>query len=489
MIFSDKQEAVFKEVKEGKFHINIQATAGSGKTTTILNALNFVPVTKRTIFLSFSNGIVNELKSRVPGHIKASTLHSLGMGIITSNFKVKVEGSKYFDLAIQEFPEGVRKKKETRKECAIIQEICSFARMTLTPFKKRELEELCAYYNIDFDGDFKLIDKSIKLLKKNTKSDNLTVIDFSDMIYFPAVYPELIKYQYDCIFLDEAQDTNKAQLTFVENILHKKGRLIAVGDKNQVIYGFSGSDIKSFERIKERTNTTSLPLTVTYRCSKEVVKLAQSIYPLDIQHHPDAIDGFVGNGEINDIQQGDMVICRNTRPLVSVFFKLLEANKKSYIVGKDLEKGIISLTESAVKYASNKDEVNKALEKKLEVLLAELLKKEVFDPMSHPTYLNILEKCNIIRFILNKVNKIDDLIPKIHDLFREVKDGIQLLTIHRSKGLESKRVFFVRSLNGRVLCPSSYARKDWELIQENNLLFVCYTRAKECFYFIDYEES
>ena len=103
--------------------------------------------------------------------------------------------------------------------------------------------------------------------------------------------------------------------------------------------------------------------------------------------------------------------------------------------------------------------------------------------------MTLLEKCDIIRFILNKVNKLSDLIPKLHEIFHEDKKATRLMTIHRAKGLECERVFFIERYNDTILCPSKYATKDWEIIQEKNLLFVAYTRAKSEFCFINYQDN
>ena len=98
----------------------------------------------------------------------------------------------------------------------------------------------------------------------------------------------------------------------------------------------------------------------------------------------------------------------------------------------------------------------------------------------------MLEKVDIVSLILSKVDRSNQLIPKIEQIFHPDVAAIKLLTSHRSKGLESDRVFFIETFNGDKLLPSKYALLDWQKIQENNLLFVTYTRAKTEFVFVDY---
>lgn len=90
--------------------------------------------------------------------------------------------------------------------------------------------------------------------------------------------------------------------------------------------------------------------------------------------------------------------------------------------------------------------------------------------------------------ILNKLEKAVDLVDKIHEIFHEDKKSVKLLSVHRSKGMECDRVFFIERYNGEKLCPSKWAIQDWEKLQERNLLFVAYTRFKKEFVFLNYED-
>ena len=57
-------------------------------------------------------------------------------------------------------------------------------------------------------------------------------------------------------------------------------------------------------------------------------------------------------------------------------------------------------------------------------------------------------------------------------------------TIHKAKGLEADNVYIAC----RDLMPSSRAKKDWEIRQEYNLMYVAYTRARDILGFIDDSE-
>ena len=60
-------------------------------------------------------------------------------------------------------------------------------------------------------------------------------------------------------------------------------------------------------------------------------------------------------------------------------------------------------------------------------------------------------------------------------LFAEGAGKVTLATIHKAKGLEAKRVFWLNSSD----CPSKWARQEWQVQQEMNLCYVATTRAQE----------
>ncbi len=78
--WSPFQSAIFDFVRTGSGSAVVIAVAGSGKTTTIVEAAKFLPTTISAAFVAFNKSIADELKTRLPGHVRAQTLNSLGFG-------------------------------------------------------------------------------------------------------------------------------------------------------------------------------------------------------------------------------------------------------------------------------------------------------------------------------------------------------------------------------------------------------------------------
>ena len=94
---------------------------------------------------------------------------------------------------------------------------------------------------------------------------------------------------------------------------------------------------------------------------------------------------------------------------------------------------------------------------------------------------NYKEKIEIIKVLSVGYSECEDVIAKIRSVFTEQRNGVMLSTIHKAKGLEANRVFIIHP----ELMPAKQAKQDCQKVQEENLRYVAYTRAKNYLGFID----
>ena len=94
---SKYQKAVYIYIQKGKGNAVIDAVAGSGKSTTIVNALKLIPNNKRVLFLAFNKAIVEELKIKVGNlnNVDIKTLHSLGASATMRALNSQLQVDKY----------------------------------------------------------------------------------------------------------------------------------------------------------------------------------------------------------------------------------------------------------------------------------------------------------------------------------------------------------------------------------------------------------
>ena len=248
------------------------------------------------------------------------------------------------------------------------------------------------------------------------------------------------------------------------------GRIFAIGDNFQSIYGFNAADGKSFEWFEKFPNVKVLPLSTSFRCSKNVIKEAQKFVP-DIKALDDAPDGIVRDGNVlTEPRSGDFVLCRTTMPLVKLFFYFLMENKKAIIKGSDIGLQLIEL----IGTIKSIDELKTHWNNELKEYAKSLRGSGALNPNEHTGYIVLEDKVMTLLFLSDLASDITDLKSKISTIFTDTIQGIVLSTVHKAKGLEANRVFIIRP----DLLPMP-AAKGWQYIQEKNLCYVAITRAKK----------
>src|SRR5690606_21324566 len=94
---SKYQEAIYSFIQNGQGNAVVDAVAGSGKSTTIVHALNMIPEDQTVLFLAFNKAIVEELKIKVAmqPNVEVMTLHSLGAKALMNTYNCKIQADKY----------------------------------------------------------------------------------------------------------------------------------------------------------------------------------------------------------------------------------------------------------------------------------------------------------------------------------------------------------------------------------------------------------
>lgn len=485
------QEAIYDFILHGEGNAVINAVAGSGKSTTLVNALNIIDPNKSVLFLAFNKSIVDELKKKVgvKPNIQIRTLHSLGSSVCYNTFHSTINADKYFKHISQSIKEGAFKpsKRLTREEMSQwsknIKTLCELGRIELATDNQSLMEVANRHDILIEDNEIELALKAIRW-----GCINVAEIDFTDMIYFPNVKKMDIPV-FDFVFVDECQDLNAAQREFfLKCVDPDDGRFVCVGDRNQAIYAFNGADAESFSKLTKIPNTTMLPLSVCYRCSKKIVESAQRLVP-QIEYKSDAEDGTINfKAKIEDVEDGDMIVCRVSAPLVKLCMRFIKEGRKAYIKGGDIGKNLISIIKNTGK--DNVDDMILELSKESVRILEKICKLNGYDmedASQTSAYQTFLDKIEAIEAISEGFNKTEDLIKKISDIFRDDNGkGICLSTVHKAKGLENDRVFI---LDKNRFYPRWAMKNEVQVGQEKNIEYVAITRPKKYLGYIYYTEK
>lgn len=469
---SKYQKAIYLAFLKTRKNINISAVAGSGKTTTLLELLKYVPRDKKTLFLAFNKSIVNELVKRSKNNSAAiMTVHSCGWRSILMRYGSGVKMNPNKVIAKTQIVLDSRKidKKRYGFFFYTATKLIDLMRCNLINNTQEEIRDLSLYYDVDIDDDDVPVIQDIFRLVVNDKR----MFDFTDMIYVPVVDPTIRMKKYDVVFCDESQDFSRCQQEFIKRCINRAGRLITVGDEKQAIYGFAGADADSYHRLScINGDTIRLPLSVSYRCAKRIIEEAQKIVP-EIQYSPTAEEGNVKVGSLMELNNGDWVLCRNLKPLIQTYLWLIKNKIKCKIRGKDIAENIVNLIKKT--RAKTLRELRWSLAEEQNKTLEKLRAKGIRQPSKHAKMEVLDQKIEVIECLSEEVSSVDELIKLLNNIFSDSIEGIMLSTIHKSKGLENDRIFLLCP----ELIPSKYATQDWQLVQERNLLYVAITRAKK----------
>lgn len=280
-----------------------------------------------------------------------------------------------------------------------------------------------------------------RLYKEKLNANNL--IDFTDMINLAVKTlnqnTELYKNQYDHILIDEYQDISAQRYLLIKAIMDKNPdcKLFCVGDDWQSIMGFTGSDVDYFVNFGQYFNNPTINyLKINYRSTSEIVNL------------------------------GSTIIKKNGR---------VQLEKETYAYNKTGNKVRV------IEFSSNGADYYERMAKHCVDTINELLK-------SGYSLQDIL--------ILTRIKKNNKILEKIEllsgfKISHEAKhDSIQLLTVHRSKGLQAKVVFVLNVIDDmygfpckiedpKIFWPATNGRKKDILEEERRLFYVAITRAKE----------
>lgn len=479
--WSPYQLAIFDFVKTRDGNAVVEAVAGSGKSTTIVEALKYTDPNARVALVAFNKRIADSLRGRCPDHVHVSTLHSLGLRNIRRAFpRIKVDKNKMWKLLDQYKLTITKSEQEALKENAstILRLVALMKATLLTPTPENK-NYIVDHYDIIENGHGELIFAAAKYLWEASLDTIKETVNFDDMIFAPA-YKIVECEKFDFLFVDEAQDLNKSQIEFVLNSVANDGRVVAVGDRFQSCYGFRGADTDAIPKLIHALNATTLPLTITYRCPTSVVKLAQEYVP-HLEARENAPRGKVKeiyeSRLIDLVKEGDLVICRTNAPLVSPAFSLIRNGIKAVVLGREIGRGLTGLIGRIEKRNTPRDTTE--LLRYMQAYTRREIDKLVVARKTGRA-LSLQDKFNTIVALADGCDRVSDIRAKIDTVFSDSQIGITFSSIHKIKGGEAERVFILRP----DLLPHPMAKSAWQRSQEDNLSYIAITRAKSELYFV-----
>ena len=333
----------------------IFAGAGSGKTRVLTHRIAYVIATRRVrpdevCAVTFTNKAAREMRSRVEQLIGDSikgmwlgTFHSLGARLlrregdaigIPPGYTIYDESDRLSALRNAIRAEGIDEKRLTPNRVA---HAISAA--------KNELLDARDYQSRATGGLEEQISRIYYAYEREL--DEASALDFDDLLlraFFLLRDVDSVREYYQDkflhLFVDEYQDTNRAQYELVKLLAAKHRNVTVVGDDDQAVYGFRGADVRNILSFQhDFPDATKVVLEQNYRSTQPILDIAHSV----IRNNEERAEKRLWT----ESTVGDPV------RLISVY----DEREEALAVGAEIENLIgregVSLAECAVLYRTN----------------------------------------------------------------------------------------------------------------------------------------
>lgn len=466
--WSTEQKAIREWFQTGSGSLEVVARAGTGKTTTIVGAMELAPESK-ILYAVFNKKNQVEAAGKISDpRITVKTLHGVGYGFIRSMWPNARPDDK---VEIERIKQGEDIPWEVLVQ---VKKLVGFAKNLFLEPSESNLRDVIAERGIDVGDEFerdgydeaKLVSLALRGLEASKEQDAQGRISFDDMVWLPVVMG-WVKPRFDLVVVDEAQDMNLLQLLMAMRAVRTGGRMCIIGDDRQAIYGFRGAAQSGMEMMAHELAAKILPLTVTYRCPKSVVELAKTLVP-DYRAPEDAPEGSVEHKMTAQLlklaRPGDAVLSRVNAPLMKHCLAFLRCGTPARIEGRDIGQMLATIAKKL-----NARTVPQFLEKLSKWEARRIARLEASGRQDQIS--GIEDQAETLRAVADGASGVAEILHRLETMYSNTEGQetpkVVLSSVHKAKGLEWDRVFVL----------GSTFRRDGQ--EESNIRYVAYTRAHE----------
>jgi F-box protein, helicase, 18 len=470
------------EIINSTGNIKINAVAGSGKTTTIIEYAKARPKSSRILYLAFNKSVrleaIKKFAENGLANVKVETAHSLAFKHIVYNndYKVRAQGYKTHEIAELLDLHG---NGEKHAEYIVANHINKF----ITYFCNSDKLKVQDLNYLDVVSDSKAVEFVSKyydyiegqtriLLGKMDKGEIEVTHDFY-LKKFQLSNPKLL---FDYILFDEGQDASPAML---DVFLKQKAIKVIVGDTHQQIYGWRFA-VNSLEKADFKI----YQLSTSFRFSQDIANMAASV--LKWKNHLSELEPvpITGLGASSEYKVKAMLARTNLGLLLKAIEYVtekknikhiyFEGNINSYTYGDEGASLYDVLNLYNGKYPMIKDKLIKEMKTLYEL--------EDYIEKTEDVQLGMM-----VEIVKEYGNDIPVIIKKLKEIHvdNDEKDKAEMIfsTVHRSKGMEYDAVQIVNDFMGeekleKIKKESKDDINVSKLNEEINLLYVAITRTR-----------
>lgn len=479
MKLTSEQAEILQENRNSK----INAVAGSGKTTTIIEYAKTRPSKSKILYLAFNKSVKLDAKKKFQSqglhHVTVETAHSLAFRhtVMNSAYRVNAQGYKIHELA-----ELLRLKGNGEKHSEFV--LANHIKKFFSYFcnsDKQSVENL-DYLEIITDSKAKAFARThYRYIRKKTEElfEKMAqgLIEITHDFYLKQFQLSNPKLPYDYILFDEGQDASAAML---DVFFKQQAVKVIVGDTHQQVYGWRFA-VNSLEKATYQTHF----LSTSFRFNQEIADLAMHVLNWKKFLGTENTIRITGSGK-NHLLKSKAIIARTNLGLLLEAIRHVTENKQ---VENIYFEGNFNSYTYAEDGASLYDVLNLYNYKRH--LIRDKLIREMQTMKELEEYLSKTEDPELammVEIVKTYGNEIPQIIQTIKDkhLKSDNKEEAALIfsTVHRCKGMEYDSIelandFITEEKLKKAAIELKTGNGNYtKLNEEINLLYVAITRTK-----------
>jgi len=337
-----------KAVHAGEPAVLVLSGAGTGKTRVIVERIVWLINEKgvppeRILAVTFTNKSAGEMKRRVLARIAhterqpwVGTFHSFGLQFLRKYASYANLKNNFILI-------------DDDDQISLLKKILKSDPILLEQFTPRDAQVWISRYkqNIAEPKDSSITPPNSHFLKLwDIYHDTLqtqNTVDFDDLISLPvkileeqSSIRERIQHYFSDILVDEFQDTNHAQFRLVQALKGTDNSIFVVGDEDQCIYSWRGSDLNNILNFAETFSGTAIyRLEQNYRSTKNILLLANKL----VEH--------------NENRLGKILWTKNNEGEKVQFYWAKTDEDEAEWIANDIQKNQYPLDEVAILFRTN----------------------------------------------------------------------------------------------------------------------------------------
>lgn len=445
-----------------------RAKAGTGKTTTGVGFALARP-NERILYLAFARANADEAARRFPTYVKCRTTHAVARGHLSAKKNARVPRS-WRAVTVKDDLGG---NANYRIAAVVHRTLLSYFASRDSQLTEKHLLDAIDIFNPNQQEANIGLHYAQHLWADMCNEDGRSQIphDAYLKMYALALERGNVRLNYDTVIFDEAQDANPVTAQIVEGLILNGSKALYLGDEHQSIYEFRGAT-NAMENLP--AGAVVLPLQETHRFGEKVANIANTIL-FELKGETEKIIPLGKDGFWNTTDQYTLLSRSNAYLLTEAVGR---DGKGIHWIGGIENYRVSSLKDTWLLKAGRRDEIVDPVIKKFYTFAEmELAGEDTNDR-------EIIALVDLVKEHGNSTPALVDMLYANAVVLPEDAE-MSMTTAHRGKGLEFDHVKLANDFECLEQIENTLAngdKLDSKQVQEINLLYVAYTRAKKTLY-------